>query len=61
MPIIDQLSNDTNMPGVDAMCSGYDTSELSEVSLCLFIKICIALRNIIFFQSYQSFYNIRKG
>ena len=31
-PIIDQLSNDTNMAEVDAMCSGYDTSELSEVS-----------------------------
>ena len=30
--IIGQLSNDANMAGVDAMCSGYDTSELSEVS-----------------------------
>ena len=28
---IDQLFNDANMVGVDAMCSGYDTSELSEV------------------------------
>ena len=39
-PIIDQLSNDTNMAGVDAMCSGYNTSEFSEVSF-VFIKATI--------------------
>ena len=29
-PII--ISNDANMMGVDTMCNGYDTSELSDVS-----------------------------
>ena len=55
-PIIGQLSNDANMAGVGTMCSGYDTSELSKVSLSLFINLVIALQNIVFFQSYHSFY-----
>ena len=47
-PIIDQLSNDATMAGVDVMCGGCDTVELSEVSF-VFIKIFVALRNNVFF------------
>ena len=48
-PIIGQLSNDANMAG-----GGRDVQFHSS----LFIKIFIAAQNIIFFQSYQSFYEL---